>query len=112
MRDLAADILSGYLGEEQIIFATNGEEGVQVFNKHKEEIGIILMDVIMPKMGGIEAINQIKQINGQTPILLLSGYNDDPEVEELAEQDNISFTRKPYSTDDFVLQIITLLKKC
>lgn len=71
VRKLTAFVLrqAGY----HVLQAVDGQEACEVFADRKDEIDFILMDVIMPRMGGVEAAKRIGEIR-QVPILFCSGY--------------------------------------
>ena len=54
--------------------ATDGEEAVKMAKELKPDI--IIMDIVMPKLNGVEATKQIKQINPSTALLILTAYSD------------------------------------
>ncbi|HOD53994.1 MAG TPA: ATP-binding protein, partial [Candidatus Cloacimonadota bacterium] len=69
---VGADLLS-FLGYD-VMTATNGEEAVELYRKHKEDIQVVVLDMIMPKMGGKEAFFKLKEINQAVKIVIASGY--------------------------------------
>ena len=73
--ELTREVLTGY--GYQVLVARDGEEAVATFREHKDAIGLVIMDMIMPKKSGWEAI---KEISGSKPgvrVLLISGYTKD-----------------------------------
>ncbi|MEA3289750.1 MAG: transporter substrate-binding domain-containing protein [Campylobacterota bacterium] len=68
------EIVVGLLENSKIIIdiANNGKEAVEIFNNNPNKYDLILMDIQMPVMGGIEASQLIKRINPKTPIVALS----------------------------------------
>lgn len=67
-----AEILSLYVDEIHV--ASNGEEGVQSYQKTHPDI--IITDIQMPKMTGLEMIEAIRETDQETPIIVTSAYND------------------------------------
>src|SRR3954453_21878435 len=74
--------------------AENGAAGLEVFIQLKDEICLVLADIIMPAVGGIEMAESILRINPQAKILLMSGYSD--EVIERQGRNRYPFVRKPF----------------
>jgi len=73
--------LNNYADDIFIVgIATNGAEAVNLARKHNPDI--ILMDVLMPEMNGIEAVTAIKAENGDVKIIMLSTYDDDEYVRD------------------------------
>ncbi len=56
--------------------AADGEEGVERFRKAKATLDVVLMDVSMPGMDGLEAMRRMREIHAGTPVVLMSGYSD------------------------------------
>ena len=57
--------------------AKNGKDAVSLYKKHKSDIALVLMDIRMPEMNGIEATKEIKKINEDVPVILISAYSDE-----------------------------------
>ena len=94
MRKTASSILSklGYT----VLTANDGEEAVEKFKKHHEEIGLTLMDLSMPKMSGKDAYVVMKEIDPELKVLLVSGL-DDERVREAISLGMTGYLKKPYS---------------
>lgn len=80
--------------------AGDGEEAVRLVNE--QDIDIVLMDIAMPKLNGIEATRQIKAISPDTAILVLTAYDDDAYVFALLEAGAAGYLLKDVSTADLV----------
>jgi two-component system cell cycle sensor histidine kinase/response regulator CckA len=76
------------------VVAENGIAGLEVFMQLKDEICLVLTDIVMPAVNGIEMAANILQIEPQTKILLMSGYSDD--VIKLQGKNGFPFVRKPF----------------
>ena len=59
LREEVSNILQGFF--QKVFIASNGEEALDIYEKKKKEIDILLADINMPKMKGIELISQIRQ---------------------------------------------------
>ncbi len=84
----------------QVITASDGEESVRIYEKHQDRIDLIIMDVVMPGMGGGEAIELIRQINPHAKIILSSGYSMSGAVKAIMDKGIKVFLKKPYRMDD------------
>jgi NarL family two-component system response regulator LiaR len=96
-------LLEDEKGLEVVGEAGNGEEVIQLVNELKPDV--ILMDVAMPKLNGIEATRQIKVINPKTNILILSAYDDDEYVFALLKAGANGYLLKNVSGDELVRAI-------
>ena len=70
---------SGY----QTMEAANGVEALRLLDSHCGELGLVLTDMVMPKMGGPELARHITQLRPGLRILFMSGYSDDPVVHQI-----------------------------
>ncbi|PJA32038.1 MAG: histidine kinase, partial [Zetaproteobacteria bacterium CG_4_9_14_3_um_filter_53_7] len=59
----------------RVIVASEGSQAVRVYSEHAMDIALVLMDVVMPKTGGVEAARQLRQINTQIRIVFMTGYD-------------------------------------
>jgi NarL family two-component system response regulator LiaR len=78
----------------------NGEEVVQLVNELKPDV--VIMDIAMPKLNGIEATRQIKVTNPRTGVLILSAYDDDEYVFALLKAGAAGYLLKSVSGDELV----------
>ncbi|MFA5072438.1 MAG: cache domain-containing protein [Nitrospirota bacterium] len=95
VRNLAEIVLShaGYT----VISARDGEEAIQKFKENKDNIRLILMDVIMPGKKGTEAYEEIKHINPDVKIIFSSGYTANMIHKDSLLQEHVNFVPKPLS---------------
>ncbi|RJP60429.1 MAG: PAS domain-containing sensor histidine kinase [Deltaproteobacteria bacterium] len=81
----------------KVLIATSGKEAIDICKKDKEKIHIVIMDMIMPDMGGNETCYRLKQINPDLKILLSSGYAVNGKATEMLERGCNGFIYKPYN---------------
>ena len=93
IRDLGKSILHG-LGYE-VITAANGEEALRIYIKRHDEIALVIMDRVMPKIDGIESYKLLKEVNPRVRVIISSGYAAD-EALNLKELGVMGFLDKPY----------------
>ncbi len=75
--------------------ASNGEEGLALFQQERENIDLIISDILMPKMNGIEMIDAIRKIDLDIPVLYTTAFNDTEYMQKTIEQSIISYILKP-----------------
>jgi PAS domain S-box-containing protein len=94
VRFLASEILSeaGY----EVIQAANGEEALLLYEKYTQEIGLILLDLIMPIMGGEQCLRELIKVNPSVRVVISSGQPTNGPIEEYLELGATSFISKPY----------------
>ena len=89
----------------EVLIASNGEEAVSVYQEHQTRIDLVIMDIVMPGMGGGEAIDLIRAINPSAKVMLCSGYSLDGAVEAIMKKGVQIFLKKPFKLKDFCQKI-------
>ncbi|MCK5294605.1 MAG: response regulator [Arcobacteraceae bacterium] len=92
-----------------IIIGIDGLDGLEKFNNNK--IDIIITDINMPKMDGLEMSKNIKNINSNIPILLLSAYNEKGFCEIANNIGVDGYLYKPVQMDQFLQELHMCIKK-
>jgi len=80
-----------------VLLADNGKEGVKLFRRNARKISLVLLDMMMPVMGGEEALEQIRGMDGLIPVIGSSGYTESMAKERFAGRGLTAFLEKPYS---------------
>jgi signal transduction histidine kinase/CheY-like chemotaxis protein len=96
--------LASHLGFE-VLTASDGREALDVFAKHKAQIGAVILDVAMPVMNGADCCRALRQLAPNLPILLTSGFPQDHDVQALTENPHTRYIRKPYDQDDLAVAL-------
>ena len=84
----------------------NAEEAIKVIEK--EDIKLILLDVMLPGMNGIEALRKIKSIKKDVRVIMITGYPDEEKAKEAIKEGVYDYIIKPF--DLFYLELILLTK--
>jgi CheY-like chemotaxis protein len=107
--DVGEAMLSG-LGYRCLV-AKSGREAVEVYEKNQENIDAVILDMIMPDMGGKETCDRLYQINPAVRILLSSGYSIDGQAKALLERGCGEFIQKPFDIKQLSRKVRAVLKK-
>ncbi len=91
--------------------ARNGLEAVEIFKLYKDEISLVVLDLIMPKMNGKQAFAEIKNIQENAKILISTGYAIDDKIEGFLNQGCHGFIQKPFSLNEFARTLRKILDK-
>ncbi len=76
--------------------ACDGEEGVEMFREKVEDYDLILMDIVMPRLSGVEAFEIMKGIKPGVRVLFSSGFNREQSIQKLMDEGAAGFIQKPY----------------
>jgi len=105
--DVGQDILK-LLGHG-VLPARGGEEAIEVYKRNHDKIDMVILDMIMPDMGGGETYDRLKEINPDIKVLLSSGYSIDGQATEILERGCDGFIQKPFSIMDLSQKIREIL---
>ena len=89
--------------------ATSGQEAIDVFEKDQGKIDLIIMDMIMPGMGGGEAFDRLKQIDPSIKVLLSSGYSINGQATQILQRGCDGFIQKPFNMNQLAEKIQRVL---
>jgi len=81
----------------KIITAENGHAAIEVFREHRDSIQLILMDMMMPGMGGVEASRQIRKLQPDVPIIFVTAYDQSQPMDPGIYNDHCALINKPFS---------------
>lgn len=93
-----------------VLSATSGEQALGYFQSGRSQIDLALIDVVMPRMSGIELVKRIEELNLNTRIVLMSGYSPD-EVKRLLGSDASQYRSmwKPFEAGTLAKMIRNVL---
>jgi CheY-like chemotaxis protein len=108
VRELAVEILQrhGY----QVFAADCGEAALETFQTRKGEIDLVILDLGMPGMGGLNCLRGLMQIDGSARVLIASGYSANGSVKECLESGAAGYIGKPYRLKDLLAQVRRVLE--
>ncbi len=89
--------------------ATNGKEALEVFEKNKDKISLVLMDIVMPEMDGREAFYKLKEMDSNVKVILLSGFTREASIDLLVKDGVKGFLLKPYTIQNLKDKISEVL---
>jgi PAS domain S-box-containing protein len=107
VRRLASQVLRtlGY----QVLVAEDGQHGVEVFRQHDHDIALVILDLTMPRMGGLETFRSLKAINPDVKVILSSGYTQEGKAAKLLTEGVQAFVQKPYQMQELATTVRKIL---
>ncbi len=83
----------------KVITAKDGFEALDIYFIKKDKIDLIILDMIMPKLTGIKTFEQLKQMDPEVKVLVVSGYSKEGQAEEILNKGALGFVQKPFSLE-------------
>ncbi|MCU0592849.1 MAG: PAS domain S-box protein [Desulfobacterales bacterium] len=84
----------------KVFRAGSGHEAIDIFRQKAAELDLVILDIVMPGMGGEEVYRHIKQIRPEARVLVSSGYDCSGKMPETLQHDSDGFIQKPYSLSE------------
>jgi CheY-like chemotaxis protein len=89
--------------------ARNGLDAVQLYVEKEEEIDMVILDMIMPKMSGVEVFEELRKINPNVSVLISSGYDMDGQGTDILSKGCKGFIKKPFTMNELSNTVRTIL---
>jgi len=94
-----------------VLESNNGCHAVDLYEKVQDKINLVVLDIVMPDMGGGDVYDRLKEINPDVKVLLSSGYSIDDQAREIMERGCDDFIQKPFSLKSMSEKISDILSK-
>jgi signal transduction histidine kinase/CheY-like chemotaxis protein len=95
----------------KVLVARGGKEAIDVYKANKDRIDMVILDMIMPGMGGGETYDRMKEINPDIKVLLSSGYSIDGQATGILERGCDGFIQKPFTMKELSGKIRKVIEK-
>ncbi len=92
-----------------VLTALSGREGVETYSRRKDEIDLVILDMIMPDLEGAKAFEELKAINPAVKVLLCSGYTLNNEAEAILARGCKAFMQKPFNIQSLSVKVREVL---
>jgi two-component system cell cycle sensor histidine kinase/response regulator CckA len=92
-----------------VLTAEGGHEAVEVYEANKDQIDLVILDLIMPDLAGGETFDRLRRINPAVKVLLSSGYSQEGEAQLILDRGCDGFIQKPFDIDQIIVQIGEIL---
>ncbi|MCK5844905.1 MAG: response regulator [Victivallales bacterium] len=92
-----------------VILAEDGLDTIEIYKNNPNEIDLVILDMIMPKLGGHSTFFELKRLDQDVKVLLISGYVSEGEVDDLLREGALGFLPKPCRIDVLANEIRRIL---
>ena len=93
------------------MIAKSGKEAIEIYRKNLNKIDMVILDMVMPDMGGGDTYDRLKEINPNIKVLLSSGYSINGQAAKILERGCDGFIQKPFNIVEFSKKIREILNK-
>jgi len=93
----------------RVLLAESGKSALKVYEAHRDGIGLIILDMIMPGMGGSETFDQLRAMNPSIRVLLSSGYSLNGQASQIMKRGCNGFIQKPFNIEQISKKIREIL---
>jgi len=93
----------------EIIVAADGREAVEIYRRKKKDIILLVLDLTMPELDGIEVIKEIHRSDPEVKAILSSGFSRHEAIEDLEQKGFSAFLPKPYKPEDLIEVVMSVL---
>ena len=94
-----------------VLTAQSGSEGIETYARHKHQINLVVLDMIMPDMGGAETFERLRAVAPDVKILLSSGYGLNHQVAAILDRGCNGFIQKPFNLTELSQKVREVLDK-
>ena len=105
--DVGRDVLEK-LGYE-VLTAKSGKEAIEIYRINQKKIDMVILDMVMPEMGGGDTYDKLRAVNPDIKVLLSSGYSIDGQAGKILSSGCDGFIQKPFDIKILSLEIRKIL---
>ena len=89
----------------EVVSANSGNGALEVYRENQDRIDMVILDMILPDMGGGDTYDRLKEINPGIKVLLASGYDKDYQGSGIMERGCDDFIQKPFNLNELLEKI-------
>lgn len=88
-----------------MVTASDGEEAVRSFDERVKEVDVVIMDLVLPKLSGLDLLERLRHRRPDVPVILMSGYSPEhARIEELVRE-GVKVLHKPFSRTELAVKV-------
>ena len=96
----------------EVLAASDGKEAIDVYRRRKDDIVLVILDMIMPHMGGLACLRRLRKINPEVKAILSSGYSLDADMQAARREGVAEFVQKPFQLAKLSSVISSVIGVC
>jgi len=95
----------------EAITAEDGVQALELLEQSSGTVQLVILDLTMPRMGGIPAFRAIRRMHPEIPVVLTSGYSEQDTIEQLAGEELAGFLQKPFQLSELRMLLHQVLEE-
>ncbi len=95
----------------QVIVASNGNNALEQYKEHQNDIDLVILDVVMPGLGGVDTLKAMREMNPSVKVMFATGYDKKSTLDGLDDIDSIKVISKPFAVGPLSKAIRKVLDK-
>jgi DNA-binding response OmpR family regulator len=109
--DPVREVVGEYLSQAgyDVVLAQDGQEAVELFEARGDEIALVILDIMMPRLDGREAFRIIREQSPSVPVIFSSGYDKRSSVSRFTGEDIQHFLQKPFRPSELLRLVRSVL---
>lgn len=107
MQDLGKELLEEH--GFRVIVAADGVEAIEVYRKHSQDIDLVILDILMPRLDGGQTYLELKKINKDIKAFFCTGYTPQDVIGSLLAEESLRALQKPFRPNEFVRTVHEVL---
>jgi two-component system cell cycle sensor histidine kinase/response regulator CckA len=96
--------------EYEVLVAANGATALRLMERRAGELTLLLTDLVMPGMNGLELARAARELQPDLPVLCMSGYSEETLRDRGGDDDEVAFIEKPFAPGELTDRIAGLLR--
>jgi two-component system cell cycle sensor histidine kinase/response regulator CckA len=96
--------------EYEVLVAANGATALRLMERRAGELALLLTDLVMPGMNGLELARAARELQPDLPVLCMSGYSEETLRDRGGDDDEVDFIEKPFAPGELTDRIASLLR--
>ncbi len=104
LRQILVDVME--INDIDSIAVDEGQKALEVYKKEKNEIGLVLLDLILPKETGVDTYKNLCKINPDVKVIFMSGLGDSESLQTIPNHNDFEFLKKPFSMDEVTEKVV------
>jgi two-component system cell cycle sensor histidine kinase/response regulator CckA len=109
IREMARDILE--TGGYEVVTAVDGVDALEVYRQEWGRIDLVLLDMVMPRMGGLETFRRLYGMDRAVRVLLCSGFADNEQTQKAIKEGALGLLQKPFAVSELLNRISRILAR-